>query len=194
MSHLLVERGPLVMLVEDDLAIGNMYQAGLEISGFRVSVLTDESAFFRAIDVEIPDVVVLDLQLQSVITCADIIYNLRLDDRAVGIPVFVLTNQRGTLDGQIDGVLAAGAIACLVKSQTNPNQLAARINAVLGSRTMAGGTSGRTPQRNDKYAKPAAGAIPERPIEREALRAPHNRGDAPRVRLTYRTTRISNQN
>jgi DNA-binding response OmpR family regulator len=193
MSHLLGERAPLVMLIEDDLTIGKMFQVGLENSGFRVSVLTDESAFFRAIDLEIPDVVVLDLQLKSVITCAEIIYNLRLDDRAVGIPVFVLSNQLG-LDGQMDGVLAAGATACLVKSQTNPNQLAARINAVLGSRAMADATSGRTLQRNDKYSKPAVSAIPEPAIERQALRAPHNGGDAPRVRLPYRTTRISHRN
>jgi DNA-binding response OmpR family regulator len=169
MSHLLGERAPLVMLIEDDLTIAKMYQVGLENSGFRVSVLTDESAFFRAIDLEIPDVVVLDLQLKSVITCEEIIYNLRLDDRAVGIPVFVLSNQLSNLDGQMDGLLAAGATASLVKSQTNPNQLAARINAVLGSRAMADATSGRP-------------------------RAPRNGGDAPLVRLPYRTTRISHRN
>ena len=190
MSHHLVERGPLVMLIEDDLTIGNTYQAGLEISGFQVTVLTDESAFFRAIDVEMPDVVVLDLQLKSLITCADIIYNLRLDDRAVGIPVFVLSN---TLDGQRDGALAAGAIACLVKSETNPNQLAARINAVLGSRATADGSSGGTPEGNDRYAKPVAGAIPKRPIESQALRAPGNDADSPRIRLASRTARASNR-
>ena len=190
MSHLLVERGPLVMLIEDDRATGETYQEGLEISGFRVTVLTDESAFFRAIDVDIPDVVVLDLQLKSVITCADIIYNLRLDERAVGIPVFVLSN---TLDGQMDGVLAAEATACLVKSETNPNQLAARINAVLGSRAMADASSGGAPERKDGYAKPAAGAVPKRPVERQAPRAPINDADSRRMRLAYRTARTSNR-
>lgn len=189
----MVERGPLVMLIEDDLKIGRRYQVGLEISGFRVSVLTDESAFFRAIDVEIPDVVVVDLQLNSVITCADIIYNLRLDDRAVGMPVFVLSNSLGALDGQMDGVLAAGAIACLVKSETNPNQLAARINAVLGSPAVADGSLGGTPAQNDGYAKPAPSAA-ERPIEIQANRAPSNGADARRVPLADRTSRASNRN
>jgi len=166
MSDILVERGPLVMLIGDDPTIGKIYQASLEISGFRVSMLTDESAFFRAIDVEMPDVVVLDLQLKSVITCADIVYNLRLDDRAVGIPVFVLSNELGTLDGQIDKVLAAGATACLVKSETNANQLAARINAVLGWRAV--GSSNGTTERNDEYAEPAGDPSPKRRIETSA--------------------------
>jgi len=137
MSNPAGERAPLVMLVEDDLAVGQMYQVGLECSGFRVAVLTNESEFFRAIDAEIPDAAVLDFQLHGLMTGVDIIDNLRLDHRTADLPVFVLSNDLAALDAQMNRALEAGAIAWLVKSDTNPTQLAGRINQALCSRPVS---------------------------------------------------------
>ena len=137
MSHIFEDVGPLVMLVEDDPTIGQRYRVGLENDGFRVALLSDESALFRAIDVDIPDVAVLDFQLQSVISATDIIVNLRLYERLADVPVFVLSNHRGDIDGQRERAVEAGATAWLVKGDTSPGHLAAHINEMLSSQAVA---------------------------------------------------------
>jgi DNA-binding response OmpR family regulator len=125
---------PLVMLVDDDPAIGEMYGVGLEANGFRVSVLNDVSAIFLALEHEIPDAVVLDFQLGGIITGVDVLENLRLDLRTTHVAAFMLSNHRGDLDGQFERALAAGSHAWLAKTQTSPGELALRISEVLASK------------------------------------------------------------
>ncbi|MDQ2943960.1 MAG: response regulator [Candidatus Dormibacteraeota bacterium] len=121
------------MLVEDDPAVAQKYQQGLEIGGFRVITLSDASAFFQGIEDEIPEIAVLDFQLGDLITGLDILDNLRLDGRTAHLPVLVLSNNLGDFDGHIDRAIEAGALAWLVKSHTTPSQLAARVSEALGS-------------------------------------------------------------
>jgi len=54
---------PFVMLVEDDQVAAQMYQIGLEAAGFVVIVLGDGSELFKALAMDVPDVVVLDWEL-----------------------------------------------------------------------------------------------------------------------------------
>lgn len=127
------ERRPLVMLVDDDPAIGAMYGVGLEAAGFRVIVLSSVSAIFLALEEEIPDIVVLDFHLGDLITGVDVLENFRLDSRTTHVPTVMLTNHLGELDGQIALAFAAGAIGWLVKSQTTPAELGLHISRVLDS-------------------------------------------------------------
>lgn len=124
---------PLVMLVDDDQAIGAMYGVGLEAAGFRVIVLSDVSAIFLALEREIPDMVVLDFQLGDLITGVDVLENFRLDSRTTHVPTVILSNHLGDLDGQIPRAFAAGAIGWLAKSQTSPAELGLHISRVLDS-------------------------------------------------------------
>jgi CheY-like chemotaxis protein len=124
---------PVVMLVEDDRAIGCMYSVGLEVLGFQVLLLSDVNAVFLQVDKDIPDVVVLDFDLGGIITGVDVLENLRLDRRTAHLPAFILSNHLGDLDGQIDRAFAAGAVAWLVKSKTSPADLGGRISEALAS-------------------------------------------------------------
>lgn len=135
---------PLVMLVDDDPAIGAMYGAGLEAHGFRVNVLNDVSAIFLALDHEIPDAVVLDFQLGGIITGVDVLENMRLDLRTTNVAAFMLSNHGGDLAGQFERASAAGSLAWLTKAQTSPGDLALRISEVLASKV--GKTPGTTGQ------------------------------------------------
>lgn len=125
------------MLVADDAPIRGTFKAGLETDGFRVTACSDPSAFFQALDSEIPDAVVLDFQLQSIISGFDIVQNLRLDDRTAELPLIALIEDRGDGDGQNDRAAEAGIALWLVKGQTTPAQLATRISAILDSRVRA---------------------------------------------------------
>ncbi|MEP6753225.1 MAG: response regulator [Candidatus Dormiibacterota bacterium] len=124
---------PLVVLVEDDPAIGEMYRLGLEKAGFRVAVFQDAGAFFCSAEDEIPAAAVLDFQLGGVITGIDVLENLRLYDSMVRLPVIVLSNCDGRDDGQIERATQAGALAWLVKSRTTPLRLAELVRQALGS-------------------------------------------------------------
>src|SRR5690348_11610628 len=83
---------PFVMLVEDDPVAGQMYQMGLQAAGFVVMVLGDGSELFKALAMDVPDVVVLDWELPGLLSGVDIVENLRLDDRTAQLPVIMLSN------------------------------------------------------------------------------------------------------
>jgi DNA-binding response OmpR family regulator len=128
-----VESGlrPLVMLVEDDQAITEVYRLGLEAAGFRVCVFADASGLFQALDEETPDIAVLDWHLGGIVTGLDILENLRLDRRTADVPVLMLSNHLGDLDGALDRALHAGAQEWLVKIDTTPAKLAASLREAL---------------------------------------------------------------
>ena len=131
-------RLPLVMLVEDDPAVAQMYKLGLEAAGFEVAVHEDGSAFFAAIESQIPDIVILDFHLQGLLTGIDIAENLRLDERFGRLPVLFLSNECNVSREDTDRASGAGALAWLAKSRTSPSQLATRIAEALDSCTAEG--------------------------------------------------------
>lgn len=121
------------MLVDDDAAIGAMYALGLEAAGFRAVVLSDVSSLFLALEADLPDVLVLDFQLGGIVTGVDILENLRLDDRTADVPVLLLSNHVGDMDGAIDRAHAAGACGWHVKSRTTPAELALQLSEAIRS-------------------------------------------------------------
>jgi CheY-like chemotaxis protein len=123
----------LVMLVDDDPAMGAMYGAGLLAAGFRVIVLSDVSAIFLTLEKQIPDVAVLDFQLGGILTGVDVLENLRLESRTTHVAALILSNHLGDRDGQTDRAFAAGAFAWLVKNRTSPAELGLVISEALGS-------------------------------------------------------------
>jgi len=126
-------RPPLVMLVDDDLAIAEMYMLGLEHAGFRVRLLADAQALFRALAEEVPDILVLDWQLPGM-SGAEALELLRRDGRGATLPVFMLSNYLGDQNGGVDRVFAAGALAWLRKPLTPPSVLAERLTEALSAR------------------------------------------------------------
>ena len=127
---------PFVMLVEDDVAQATMYQLGLQAAGFRVAVFSDASALFEALEMEVPDIAVLDWRFTGTLTGVDIIENMRLDKRLVGLPILMLSNHNGQVDGAAHRALEAGAIEWLIKARTTPRQLAARLRLAVGAESV----------------------------------------------------------
>ena len=123
-------RPPFAMLVDDDSAISGMYRLGLEHAGFRVATLGSPEEMFRALADELPDILVLDWQMPGM-TGAEALELLRLDGRTATLPVFMLSNFPADLNGGVDRVFAAGALAWLRKSVTPPSVLAERLKEAL---------------------------------------------------------------
>ncbi|PYR74975.1 MAG: hypothetical protein DMF87_21565 [Acidobacteria bacterium] len=57
---------PTVLIVEDDYATREMYEYALRMAGLNVVIAADGFAALRVIDQEVPDVIVLDLDLPHV--------------------------------------------------------------------------------------------------------------------------------
>jgi len=121
-----------VLLVDDDPDIARMYQAGLEAFGFRVRVAGDGPGLFRAVEAELPDILVLDWNLPGM-RGDEVLQRVRLDERTRALPVFMLSNYPGEKDGAIDRVFLAGALAWLQKASTPPAVLAEKLTEALAT-------------------------------------------------------------
>ncbi len=125
-----MDRKPYAILLDDDVATLEMYRLGLELNGFRVTVACEPQQLFKAAQVEVPDIFVLDWQLPDT-TGADVLEAIRRDWRTAAVPVFMLSNFNFEKDGGVDRVFRAGAIAWLTKVDTSPDVLAHRLREGL---------------------------------------------------------------
>jgi CheY-like chemotaxis protein len=124
---------PSVILVDDDPSTAEMYRAGLEHFGYRVRVEHDGPSLFRALEVDVPDVLILDWQLPGMLG-DEILEQVRFDPRTRALRVFMLSNYPAEKDGAIDRVFLAGAVAWLEKVKTPPSRLAAKLGEALRAR------------------------------------------------------------
>jgi len=122
-----------VILVDDDPSTAEMYRTGLEAFGYLVRVEHDGPGLFRALEVEVPDILILDWQLPGMLG-DEILERVRLDPRTRALTVFMLSNYPAQKNGAIDRVFLAGAVAWLEKVKTPPSRLAAKLGEALRAR------------------------------------------------------------
>jgi CheY-like chemotaxis protein len=109
-----------VLLVEDDVALAQMYRVKLERDGYTVSVAGDGEEALGLLDVELPDLIFLDVRL-PVMDGLTFLERLRASGRTRNIPVVIVSNY--SEDELVSRGLQLGALEYLVKSQTTPGQL-----------------------------------------------------------------------
>jgi DNA-binding response OmpR family regulator len=120
---------PTIMVVEDEPSIAEVVNLYLRRAGFQVTLLRDGQAALDALNLQIPDLVVLDLMLPR----KDGLEITRwLRDRS-DVPIIMLTARRAEAD-RIAG-LEMGADDYVVKP-FSPQELVSRVRAVL-RRTLA---------------------------------------------------------
>lgn len=113
-----------VLLVEDDIHLGDALRTGLVQLGYAVDWVKDGAAAENALKIETFDIVVLDLGLPKV-PGLKVLEGIR--SRGLTTPVLILT-ARETIDDRVKG-LDAGADDYLVKP-FNLGELGARIRAL----------------------------------------------------------------
>ena len=79
-----------ILVVEDDIALANMYRLSLSFAGFTVSTAHDGISALQAIDNSPPDLVVLDLALPR-LHGAVILSEMAGNPTTSSIPVIVVT-------------------------------------------------------------------------------------------------------
>jgi len=120
---------PLILLVEDDRLMADMYRFQLEREGYQVEVAFDGKQGLNAIRASRPDLVLLDVRL-PIMEGFDVLEHLQTDPQEVQrIPVVILSNYGDA--SMIRRGLELGARDYLVKSATPPTLLAAKIKNLL---------------------------------------------------------------
>lgn len=118
---------PIVLIVDDEIAILEMTRFALEQSGMKTLTAENAHQAILQISENRPDIILMDWMMPSV-SGIELTRRLRKDTQTRDIPIIMLT-ARITEDDKITG-LDAGADDYLIKP-FSPRELMARIRAVL---------------------------------------------------------------
>jgi DNA-binding response OmpR family regulator len=119
-----------VLIVEDDIALYNMYSIELKLKGFDViNVNNGLQAMPKAKDYK-PDIILLDIMLPGM-NGLNILTELKGNPETSEIPVMMLTNY-GSEDN-VKKALESGASDYIMKYKILPTELAHKISLILGA-------------------------------------------------------------
>ena len=112
MSPIINGNGKRVLVIEDDLDIGNVFRSALEYAGYKVTLVNDVTKGLGAIFQGMPDAIVLDLMVPD-LNGLDLVSYVRKQKTAQHIPMLVISGMTGGY--QANQALAAGADLLLKK-------------------------------------------------------------------------------
>lgn len=116
---------PHILVVDDEAGVRDLISGYLGEEGFRVTEADGGDAFRRAVDSDLPDLVILDLKLPG----EDGLALCRwLRDRAAGVGIIILTGKGGAVDRVVG--LEMGADDYVAKP-FDLRELLARVRSVL---------------------------------------------------------------
>jgi len=88
---------PLIYSVEDDVNIAHVIQIAMQNSGFNIQSFIDGKSFFAAMDVNIPDLILLDIMLPD-LDGIEILKKLKSISNYKFIPVMIISAKSTELD------------------------------------------------------------------------------------------------
>jgi DNA-binding response OmpR family regulator len=119
---------PKVAIVEDDLAISQMYRIKFEAEGYVVQTAENGQLGLELIEKMRPDIVLLDLMM-PIMTGEEVLKKLRETDWGKSIKVIILTNMGEQEAPQSLKELDVSAF--IVKADMTPRQVAELVKAKL---------------------------------------------------------------
>ncbi len=122
-----------LLIIEDDLIVGNIYRNKLTIEGFKVELARDGETGLQMIQTHPPDAVLLDLMLPK-LTGVEVLRAMRARPETKSIPVIVFSNTY--LTAMVQEAWKAGATKCLSKANCSPKQVIDAVNSVLRKATL----------------------------------------------------------
>ena len=133
-----MEEGKLVLLVDDDLTLREMYDERLKAEGFSIIQANNgEAALSKAKETK-PNVIMLDIMMPK-INGFDVLKELKTNPETKDIPVIILTALIQDVD-RLQG-MKLGAADYIVKSETMPGEVIDKINKAIGVKTVPENTS-----------------------------------------------------
>ena len=126
-----MEEGRVILLVDDDLTLREMYDERLKAEGFDIIQASNGDEAIKKARENKPNVILLDIMMPK-INGFDVLKELKADPDLKNIPVIVLT----ALIQDVDRVQGQklGAVDYIVKSETMPGEVIAKIKNALGGK------------------------------------------------------------
>jgi CheY-like chemotaxis protein len=119
---------PLVLIVDDEAMVRDLYRLGLERAGHRVIEAADGMAGLQIATTARPDVILLDVRMPRM-DGIEMLRRLKADAATRDVPVVMLTNFDEP--ALVRESLGLGAYGYLLKVGTDPRDLAAVVAKVL---------------------------------------------------------------
>jgi len=120
-----------VLVVEDDDFLLEMYSTKLELEGFKVYNATNGIQGLKVAQREIPDLILLDLNLPEM-DGFEVLEHLKSSPDTKNVLVVVLTNY--SQKDHIDRCLDLGADDYLIKAHFVPSEVISKIKKLLDAR------------------------------------------------------------
>mgnify|MGYP001558798579 FL=1 len=117
-----------ILLIEDDPFLLNMYATKFELENFKVTVADDGEKGVRAVEKEIPDIILLDIMLPKM-NGFEVLKQLKAIKNFCNIPVILLTNL--SQKNEIEQGLSLGAVDFLIKAHFMPSEVVEKIKIIL---------------------------------------------------------------
>ncbi len=119
-----------IAIVEDDLAIAQMYRMKFEVEGYEVQTAENGTLGFKLISDMKPDVVLLDLMMPEM-NGDEVLEKVRAEEWGKNIKVIILTN----LSEQEEPAKLKdlGVSKYIVKAEMTPKQVAELVKTELGA-------------------------------------------------------------
>jgi two-component system alkaline phosphatase synthesis response regulator PhoP len=126
-----MDSGKVILLVDDDLTLREMYDERLKAEGFSIIQANNgEEALQKAKDNK-PNIILLDIMMPK-INGFDVLKELKGNDDTKSIPVIVLTALIQDVD-KLQG-MKLGAADYIVKSETMPGEVIEKIQKAMGQK------------------------------------------------------------
>lgn len=117
-----------VLLVEDDIFLGDIYAKALTQAGFSVLRAYDGVVGLETAQKKKPTLILLDI-LMPRMDGFETLEKLKADDITKKIPVSMLTNLSQKSD--VDKCFAFGAADYMIKAQVTPQDIVVRVKKIL---------------------------------------------------------------
>ena len=121
---------PKIAIIEDDIALADMYKLKLESAGMTVIVAYDGKSGLEMIKNDTPDLVLLDLMLPQM-TGSDVLAEYRKTPQGKDTKVIVLTNISEY--EAPDDLYELGILRYMVKANYTPSQVIVVVQEALSS-------------------------------------------------------------
>lgn len=118
-----------IAIVEDDIAIVQMYRMKFEAEGYEVVTAGDGELGFKLIEDLQPDIILLDVMM-PLMNGNELLEKIQSKKTLASIPVIVLTNMGETEGKKLFENLRVDAF--IVKADMTPTEVAAKVAEVLG--------------------------------------------------------------
>jgi two-component system chemotaxis sensor kinase CheA len=128
---------PKLLVIEDDLYTRDLYREILEEAGFAVETAVDGVEGLQKIQDGGFDMVLLDAMIPKLDGLSILMRVQHEVSKKPNGPIVMLTNL--ARDAVLKQALAAGAMACLIKTDFNPDQLVQKIKEFLSKLDTNGG-------------------------------------------------------